>query len=313
MNADGSNQHALTNSPSREDMAPSFSPDGKQVAFQACVADYCSIWVMGLNGTGARQVTSPAIADARPAFSPDGKRVVFQRSIADGTTRLYSQALSGGTATQVATGYDFKASWGRVPTPSIDTPPTITGAARAGHALTAKAGAAGWGGSASLQWLRCGTTCAVIPGATTVGYRPTNADVGKKLVVRQTQTSAGGSVSADSARFGPVAREPGALIAKRVKRAREGLLLARVSCPATQSIVCQGKVTLTAIARGRAVKVGSTTFDVAAAKSAAVTLRVSKRARALVAKGHKPRLKALLVTRDDAGNNTIRKQAVALR
>src|SRR5439155_26886691 len=98
-----------------------------------------------------------------------------------------------GAATQLTSGNDWHANWGQVATPSIDSPPTIAGVARAGHPLTATAGTAGWGGTAGFQWLRCAATCSAISGATSATYKPTNADVGKKLKVRQTQTSAGGS------------------------------------------------------------------------------------------------------------------------
>jgi dipeptidyl aminopeptidase/acylaminoacyl peptidase len=317
MNADGSNQHALTSDVNRRDRAPSFSPDGSQVAFQGqelAVGGKWAIWVVGVNGAGAHQLTTPPIGDREPKFSPDGKRLVFERDLPDNTTRLFTQAFAGGGATQLTSGNDWHANWGQVATPSIDSPPTIAGVARAGHALTATAGAAGWGGTAGFQWLRCAATCSAISGAISATYKPTNADVGKELKVRQTQTSAGGSVSALSAASGPVAAEPGASIARSLTRTRTGRLLARLTCPVTQSVVCRGTLTLTTPpAHGHTVRVGSVSFKLAAGTSAKVTLRVSKRGQALMAKSRSLRLKAALSTSDDAGNRAQKKSTVTLK
>src|SRR5262245_9155744 len=215
MNADGSNQHPLTKVVDRYDVHPSFSPDGKRIAFVRCDGvGPCSIWVAGADGSGARQVTNSAVSDGTPTFSPDGTRIVFQRNMPGETTSLFIQALTGGSATRLTTGDDWAASWSRVPRPSIDSAPTVAGVARAGHALTATAGPGSWGGSASFQWLRCTASCASIAGATAATYKPTNADIGARLQVRQTQTSAGGSVRSLSVATGAVAAEPGAKLTK---------------------------------------------------------------------------------------------------
>src|SRR5207237_110356 len=113
-----------------------------------------------------------------------------------------------------------------------------------GHAVTATAGPGSWGGSASLQWLRCAAGCTPIAGATSATYKPANADIGSRLQIRQTQTSAGGSVSAVSATSTPVAAEPGARIARTLTRTHGGRLLAWLTCPASQSVLCNGRLRL---------------------------------------------------------------------
>ncbi len=307
MNADGSNRHPVTSPVGQYDVHPRFSPDGTRIAFARCPGSGpCSIWVAGANGGGEHQVTNSPTSDGIPAFSPDGTRIIFTRNMPGETSSLYVQALSGGSATKLGSGDDYNASWGRVPAPSIDSPPKVAGVAQAGHALTATAGPAGWGGSTSLQWLRCAASCTAIPGATAATYRPTNADIGRRLQVRQTQTSTGGSVSALSAATAPVAAEPGAKLTKLIRKGK-ARLQARLTCPATQSVVCNGRLTLTTRVHGHTVKVASGQYALTAGTSSKVTLQATKAA----TKARK--LTAALVTRDDAGNVTRSKRTVTIK
>jgi TolB protein len=304
MKVDGSDKQPLTTDPNRYDDQADISPDGHQIVFQGGPkgGGPYSIWIASADGSGAHALTSTPTRDDEPAFSPEGKRVIFTRTLADGTSRLYSIAATGGSLSQIGNGDDWYASWGRIPTPSIDSPPKIAGVAQAGHQLSATAGPGGWGGSASLQWLRCAAGCAPIAGATAATYKPTNADIGARLQVRQTQTSAGGSVNAVSAATAPVAAEPGAAIVGKLGRKGKARLLARLSCPAAESVVCNGRLALTARVRGRSVKVAAGNFQLAAGTKGKLTLRVSKKARKALAKART--LNAALVTRDDAGNTT---------
>lgn len=74
---------------------PSFSPDGKLIAFRRIGPDY-DIWVVGSDGTAARNLTNTPSDDERsPDISPDGRRIAFAREAAGGT-QIVTAAIGGG-------------------------------------------------------------------------------------------------------------------------------------------------------------------------------------------------------------------------
>jgi len=76
---DGNNHINLTDSPTRSENFPKFSPDGQQIAFSS---DYHadssnvneSIYLMEADGSNVTKLIDNAFS---PQFSPDGKRIVF--------------------------------------------------------------------------------------------------------------------------------------------------------------------------------------------------------------------------------------------
>jgi Tol biopolymer transport system component len=78
---------------------PSWSPDGERITF----ADFNTIWVAGISGGQARQVTSKSGADSRPVWSSDGEHILFS-SYRDGTTALWRVAADGGEPTRLTYG-----------------------------------------------------------------------------------------------------------------------------------------------------------------------------------------------------------------
>ena len=58
MNADGTGQRNLTQSPAA-DSNPTWSPDGSKLAFLSKRDGHWAIYVMNADGTGQRRLTSP--------------------------------------------------------------------------------------------------------------------------------------------------------------------------------------------------------------------------------------------------------------
>src|SRR3954463_9762935 len=60
-----------------DDAFPTFSSDGKQIAFCSTRAGSWDLYVMDIDGKNVTQVTSGPMQDLHPSFSPDGKRLVY--------------------------------------------------------------------------------------------------------------------------------------------------------------------------------------------------------------------------------------------
>jgi Tol biopolymer transport system component/predicted Ser/Thr protein kinase len=81
---------------------PSFSPDGKQIAFSwdGEKGDKFSIYVKLLGETNALRLTTSPTGDYHPAWSPGGKRIAFFRVGSNGG--IYTVSALGGTERKLA-------------------------------------------------------------------------------------------------------------------------------------------------------------------------------------------------------------------
>jgi Tol biopolymer transport system component len=86
MNADGTNQINLTNTPDVSENQPAFSSDGTKIAFngpgdQNNEGDILSdIWVMNADGTNETNLTNtPDVSESQPTWAPSGAQLAFVR------------------------------------------------------------------------------------------------------------------------------------------------------------------------------------------------------------------------------------------
>lgn len=87
----------------REYSAPSYSPDGRRIVFEAGT----QLGVTDADGSNLTLLSQTTANDDDPAFAPDGKRIVFTGSTDHGTTDVYVRRLGGGPARAIV--YDASA------------------------------------------------------------------------------------------------------------------------------------------------------------------------------------------------------------
>ncbi|TDV54784.1 hypothetical protein [Actinophytocola oryzae] len=80
----------------RDAAHPRLSPDLTTVVFSSTEDGQSDLWLVGVDGTGARRLTNTPEDETWPAFSPDGTQVAFAR---DG--QIYRQPVAGGDAVAV--------------------------------------------------------------------------------------------------------------------------------------------------------------------------------------------------------------------
>ncbi len=78
--------------------SPTFSPDGRWVAYYRVVAGQRDIWIVPAAGGNPVQFTDDKAADFHPAWSPDGTRLAFC-SERDGTARIWMASVADGRPT----------------------------------------------------------------------------------------------------------------------------------------------------------------------------------------------------------------------
>ena len=91
MDADGSDQRRLTSAPdSIVEDSPEWTPDGSRIVYSSGG----SIWIINVDGSDPRQLTSGGTRDDQPAVSPDGT-VIAYRSAGRRGTDIYLMSIDG--------------------------------------------------------------------------------------------------------------------------------------------------------------------------------------------------------------------------
>jgi Tol biopolymer transport system component len=89
---------------------PTWSPDGKTIAFQSYKSGTFHIWAMSPNGSDVRQLTSGSYDDREPRYSPDGSQIVFSSDrpvagspdgTASGSYNVWVLTLATGQLTEI--------------------------------------------------------------------------------------------------------------------------------------------------------------------------------------------------------------------
>jgi Tol biopolymer transport system component len=85
MNADGSNQRNLTQTPGFNEQQPDVSPDGRQIVWftdshpSSTGARQNDLYVMNIDGTNRVRLTTTDESDGGPDWSPDGTKIAWNR------------------------------------------------------------------------------------------------------------------------------------------------------------------------------------------------------------------------------------------
>jgi Tol biopolymer transport system component len=91
------------------DAEPTYSRDGRQIAFVRFSNGGSDIWVMNSDGSEQRPVTETAEGEVQPAFFPSGRSVAFVRSSPSTGFAFYSLRLDGTGERRLAVGATFPA------------------------------------------------------------------------------------------------------------------------------------------------------------------------------------------------------------
>jgi TolB protein len=99
-----------------DNTSPTFSPDGRRLAFTTGRLGHPEIYISDADGTNAELLTSFSFGDqnyrASPDWSPDGRLIAFQALPKDGQFQLHTISLRDKSVKQLTSeGRNEEASW----------------------------------------------------------------------------------------------------------------------------------------------------------------------------------------------------------
>lgn len=112
MDVDGGNQERITFMENSIAMAPSWSPDGSQIAFYATQDGHFNLFVVPAEGGDVSSIPDSEQNDMMPAWSPDGSQIAFV-SDRDGRSELYVMNADGSNPTRLTDSMadDWRPHW----------------------------------------------------------------------------------------------------------------------------------------------------------------------------------------------------------
>ena len=99
IDVDSSNKRQLTHN-DVDDGHPTWSPNGKQIAFSSMVEDIYQIFIVNASGGTAKQLTFSDASHYHPIFTPDGKRIIYVSNAHNHYT-LWMMNADGSNKTQL--------------------------------------------------------------------------------------------------------------------------------------------------------------------------------------------------------------------
>src|SRR5207244_821188 len=116
---DGSGLARLTFKKALASQSPSWSADGKKIAFARFPTSGSSptgdLWIMDADGSHKVRLTSSNDSDNDPAWSPDGTELVFSRYAASDLSQqdIYTLPSAGGSVTQITSSAkeEYEPTW----------------------------------------------------------------------------------------------------------------------------------------------------------------------------------------------------------
>jgi Tol biopolymer transport system component len=112
MNADGSDVTRVTDTPDAWEGFPSWSPDGKKLAFQRYPGGHSSIFTVDLE-TGGEVAISHNTDAIRPSWSPDGTKIAYQVTVCCTNYEIFTSNPDGTGATNITNhpSFQFDPEW----------------------------------------------------------------------------------------------------------------------------------------------------------------------------------------------------------
>ena len=85
-----------------DNLAPSWSPDGRRIIFESDISGNWDLWVMNAEGSNLHQLTHNPSAERFASWSPDGRKIAFS-SNRSGNWDLWTMNADGSGVGQITT------------------------------------------------------------------------------------------------------------------------------------------------------------------------------------------------------------------